>query len=388
MLSTPLQVSIFLSGKNQESNDYRKAFVDAFQGGGSGYLAGAPDTGVPVREFLKTPPEPPAVMLASALHTLNIVLVSRDILNDTSMVEWLSRLADYISTLNQQSPETQGLLVLDLDGSLDKFFQMSSSDSWPQSLASESLGEQAVRPVIASLIAIHLALQIVSSGAKMGGKIIFFVSHAKLDGQPFADALSRLIMELPGFAKFYDAQDIPIGSNWREVLEEGVRDSIMIVLRSTNYELRPWCRQEILWAEEYSTPYIVVDLRHSLIEPSSQFNFDRAPTIRVPDGNLYRVVFIALREGLKARMHSRLVEDLFRQNILSRSHTKILPRLPTMLSIKVACADTEQGTQTTIVYPDPQLHKAERLAANAFATSYSGELRLTTPETLMVGGLE
>lgn len=383
MLPTPLQAVVFYSDSSAASDEYRQSLISAFQGGGSGYLAGASDTGVPVLEFPATPSMSPEALLGGALHTLAVVLISRTLLEDEGFLSWLKQLAEAVDG------EPNGhykLLVLDLDGSLDAFFEKAPAE-WPQAATTESLGEQAVRPTVASLIALNLAMQALTSEAPLlGRRLRFFVSHAKLDGQPFARVLSGLIKELPGFEGFYDAEDIPIGSNWRKVLEKGVYDSIVIVLRSEIYTSRPWCVQEMLWAEEFSSPFVVVDLRHSLIEPATELPFDRSPTVRVPDGNLLRVIFIALREGLRARLHVRLVESLVTRGILNRNSTRVLVRQPTMHALQAICTQASQSQPLTIVYPDPPAHAGERQAAAALVRSFSSTISLTTPQTLVAQG--
>ncbi|MEL6281003.1 MAG: toll/interleukin-1 receptor domain-containing protein, partial [Pseudomonadota bacterium] len=264
-----MQVAVFAAEKDDASTAYRQSIIAGFQGGDTGYLAGAPDTGVPVREFFGEPSEAPEALLGGALHTLGIVLVSRALVENESMLHWLGRLADKIDAADRATPDKHKLLVIDLDSALDGFLQKTGTDAWPQATTAEQLGERAVRPSKASLNALNLSLQaLCSETTLLESKFRVFVSHAKLDGQPLADAVSRMIKKELRFDGFYDAEDIPVGSSWRRVLQQGVRDSIVIVLRSGAYEDRPWCRQEMLWAEEFASPVIVVDLRSRQIEPA------------------------------------------------------------------------------------------------------------------------
>lgn len=384
MLPTPLQVVVFSCDSDEPSNEFRRTMVECFQGGGTGYLAGAEDTGVPVLEYFEAPSISPEDSLGRALHTLGIVLVSRRLLENDALLSWLKRLADAVETADAASVGSpHKLLVLDLDNALGSFFEKAPSGGWPQAASVDSLGERAVRTTVASLIALNLAMQSLSGDAGLlGHKLRFFVSHAKLDGQPLARVLSSLIKDLPGFQGFYDAEDIPIGSNWRKVLEKGVHDSILIVLRSDIYETRPWCVQEMRWAEEFASPFVVVDLRHRLIEPASHLQFDRSPTVRVPDGNLFRVVFIALREGLRARLHVRTVDELVAKGLLDKTRTRVLVRQPTMHALQAVCAQVSASEPVTILYPDPRMHVGEQQAAEALARSFSPKINLTTPQTL------
>ncbi len=94
-----------------------------------------------------------------------------------------------------------------------------------------------------------------------------FISHAKLDGSPIALALKSQIESLPFLQRFYDAQDILPGTRWRKVLENGIKKSVLVVLRTDVYERRAWCVQELEWGEEYGGPAIIIDVRSALAMP-------------------------------------------------------------------------------------------------------------------------
>src|SRR5258705_12795777 len=82
------------------------------------------------------------------------------------------------------------------------------------------------------------------------------------------------------------------------------------MLRTDEYDNRHWCQQEVLWADEYATPAVLVDARTGLNHPAGVLRFDRVPTVRIPDGNLVRILFLALREGLRFLHFIRRVERM------------------------------------------------------------------------------
>ena len=69
-----------------------------------------------------------------------------------------------------------------------------------------------------------------------------------------------------------------------------------------------------------------------MIAPPGQMSYDRAPLVRIPDGNLYRVIFMALREGLQAGAGQwalvKSVPRLARRSTLGVSAC-LCPRQPT-----------------------------------------------------------
>lgn len=81
------------------------------------------------------------------------------------------------------------------------------------------------------------------------------------------------------------------------------------MLRTEVYEGRYWCKQEVLWADEYATPAVLVEARTGLDHPAGGLPFDRVPSVRIPDGNLLRILFLALREGLRFLLFMRRRAD-------------------------------------------------------------------------------
>ncbi|MFL4468362.1 toll/interleukin-1 receptor domain-containing protein [Tateyamaria armeniaca] len=382
MLPTPLQVILC----HKDGGDtLRRAIQSGFRGQGTGYLSGGDDLNVPIRRLTAAPPSSASALLSGPLHTLLVVLIDKALTEDTALLQFIN---DASSLIEQTDPQN-ALLLIDIDGSFDAFCEGAPDASWSQAIQARDLGEDAVQSTVATLIALNLATQAVTRGtALVPDKLQFFVSHAKIDGQPLARTLADQIKRLPGFAGFYDADDIAPGTNWKKVLQQGVQDSVLIVLRSKAFEGRVWCLQEVHWAEEFGSPIVVVDLLHDLIHPPSQLNLGQNFSIRVPDGNIYRIIFIALREGLRARLHFRTVQAFVDTGILPTGDLRVLVRRPTMLSLFAACKAMNGGT---IVYPDPALSDGEFHAAAAIVAAADEDIALTTPQTIMAdpsrGGL-
>jgi hypothetical protein len=51
--------------------------------------------------------------------------------------------------------------------------------------------------------------------------------------------------------------------------------------------------------------WLLVDARTSLNHPAGTLPLDRVPSVRIPDGNLVRILFLALREGLRFLLFMR-----------------------------------------------------------------------------------
>ena len=377
MLTTPLQVLVFSAPNCESAAPFVDAMITAFQGGGTGYIAGADDTGVPVWEYTEKPRQSVKDVLRGALHTVAVILLGRKMLDDhPDLIAWLKDLSQ------QTTGPAHAVLIIDLDRSGRALTRTPSAFKPSQIFTPEKLGEYAIRPTVAGLLALRDAIKVVSSGTtKLTSKLKLFVSHAKLDGISLAKSLSDLITSLPRFQSFYDAKDIAPGSDFRQILQDGVENSVLIILRSGQFEDRPWCLQEMQWAEEYTSPYMVVDLRHALIVPPAKAVFENVPTVWVPDGNQYRVIFIALRESLRCRLHVRIAEELEAKDPQGM-HYEILIRRPSMRGLRRLLGPSGPRTPIAIVYPDPPLTAADNDAAQAYVQALSAGSVLTTPQTI------
>jgi hypothetical protein len=193
---------------------------------------------------------------------------------------------------------------------------------------------------------------------------------------------------------FYDVDDIPAGSDWPKELEKAVGASLIVILRTEAYDGRYWCQQEVLWADEYATPAVVVDARTGLNHPAGTLPLERIPTVRIPDGNLIRILFLALREGLRFLYFNRRVEQMKVDNELPTPvELRAFAFQPSMAALLRACqslgASREPAsTPRIILYPDPPFRAGTYEAAEALVASCLPSARLVTPQTIAaIGGL-
>jgi hypothetical protein len=256
------------------------------------------------------------------------------------------------------------------------------------------LGESAIRPAMLALRVLHecrvrLAEALPRASTEPAGYLRLFISHAKIDGLPLAHALKHQIDSIPWLKSFYDAADLPAGCDWQKELERGVGSSLIVMLRTEVYESRPWCKQEVLWADEYATPAVLVEARTRLDHPAGALPLDRVPTVRIPDGNLLRILFLALREGLRFLLFMRRVEQMKQNGVLPNPlELRIFSFAPSMSALLRACHALTDSTEPTttprmILYPDPPLRAGTYEAAAALVGVYAPKgTRLTTPNTL------
>ncbi len=263
----------------------------------------------------------------------------------------------------------------------------------------KSMGlERGLMPVAVALRTMERSRRVLQESISESGtseRLKFFVSHAKIDGIPMALSLLSLLDRLRkvdsggGHEYFYDVEHLRVGENWKKRLELEAKRSVLIALRTEEYEQRYWCRQEYLWAEEMGVPILVVDLRHRQFHEGSRLPFGTAPKVRVQDGNLIRVVFQAMASHLKAlRIESGIPHDPHDPERSFRDRSIVLSRRPSEISLDGALRALESHRKSNdhrramIIYPNPKLSDGHHQAILPMLESKSFEVALITFDEL------
>ena len=334
-------------------------------------------TGAAVRRFYVDGSDeatlpPPAVELERALHTLVVILVTRNLVEDAVALTRLEQLAQAV----HESGQRHRMLVL---GTSEEV--LSALRGKPQAAALrnvqgwsvEKLGEYRLRPAYAAILALSKAHQLLARHSdshrneSSPGSARFFISHAKLDGLPLAHSLSHIISQLSWLDHFYDAKDIQSGDDFKQVLERGVIGSMLLVLRTDVYDLRFWCRQEVMWAEAYDRPVLLVDARTELLNRASVLGFSGIPGVRIPDGNLVRVLMEGLREWVRIGVLHRRFAELAKARPDLQPETELLSRPPSLTSLAEAIKRLKikapGDAAVRVVYSEPPLESNHHDAA-------------------------
>jgi hypothetical protein len=396
--TAPLQVLLFRHPGDTDVLSYEEAIVRAFQGGkeAGGYLATGDDLGIQLQVFSGAPAveQRPAHLLDGFCHTLTLLLIDRVLMKegDQALWDWLSDCWKHIDA----SGGRHVILAVPMDERVgEEFSSKRPSLATIQLRQVYELGEKAIRPAMLALRVLHESRVLLANALPLTpppgcppGFLRFFISHAKIDGLPLAQALRYQIKNIGWLQSFYDADDLPAGCNWQKELERGVGSSLIVMLRTEVYDSRYWCQKEVLWADEYATPAVLVDARTGLNHPAGFLPLDRIPAVRIPDGNLVRVLFLALREGLRFLHFMRRVEEMKRSGeIPDPVGLRVFSFPPSMSALLRAChsiAGSSAGEKTPrlILYPDPTLRAGLYEAAVALVEKYAPGTRLVTPNTL------
>lgn len=393
--AAPLQLLIIRHTNDDDVLPYQEAILRAFQGGkdAGNYLASGDDLGIQLEVFSTAPALDAAQMLEAFCHTVTVVLVDRTLLDkgDDALWDWLSECWALAGASNGR----HAVLAVPMDERIGRLFSAKRPAlASLQLLQVHDLGEIAIRPAMLALRLLHecrvrLAEALPKIPHENPGHLRLFISHAKIDGLPLALALKHQIDSISWLKAFYDAADLPSGCDWQKELERGVGSSLIIMLRTEVYDSRHWCQQEVRWADEYATPAVLVEARIGLNHPAGALPFDRVPTVRIPDGNLVRILFLALREGLRFLLFRRRVEQMKQSGALPTPlELRVFSFAPSMSALLRACRamiDSKEPPTTPrlILYPDPPLRAGNYEAAIALVGAYAPSgTRLVTPNTL------
>ena len=338
-MRTPLQILVIRDPSNRSTDVYMDTLRLAFEGSSgaagspSSYLDDAIDLGIRVLEPLEEIGEQEAERLVKgARHT---ILVAIGELSDRTAL-----LKAMVGNENIVSVETP----------------LKSKEGEVQDEKASDRVEPALAPVVTALRAMQCARRVlahsIDNSAVAESSLKLFISHAKIDGVAIAKSLIGVLRQLReidsermGFAYFYDDDHLTPGMVWREVLSSEAEQSVLIALRTEAYESRYWCRREFLLAERNAMPILVVDLRKEQYYDSALLPFDSAPTVRVHDGNLIRIILHAMAAHLR----------VLRMRSVAPNMVKVLPHRPSLYSLEIACQAACMGQISKVAYPGPKL---------------------------------
>ena len=161
------------------------------------------------------------------------------------------------------------------------------------------------------------------------------------------------------------------------------------MLRTEEYDSRHWCQQEVLWADEYATPAVLVEARTNLNHPAGVLPLDRVPSVRIPDGNLVRYPFSCAARGaaILTLFAPRLGDEDERSFADSRRTACVyFPAQHGRVASGLSCSrgfNGEPNCTPRHLISRPAVSAGVYEAAEALVTSYGPPgTRLVTPNTL------
>lgn len=180
-------------------------------------------------------------------------------------------------------------------------------------------------------------------------KLQIFISHTKKDedslGVEKAKELKTYLRSDTKLNSFYDANDIIDGYSFGDQIEEHVKKSLLVILETSTYSDREWCRIETIVGKEYHVPTVVVSLFNGTIPRTFPY-LGNTPKIRF-DKNWDEVICLLLRTALDKYYEERYLEKF------KLADSKIIPMMPEFINIGKVDGVNQ------ILYPEPPLGNEE-----------------------------
>jgi hypothetical protein len=234
-----------------------------------------------------------------------------------------------------------------------------------------------------------------------------FLSHAKRDGTPIAEAIRDGVRSFSQLVAWYDANDLPIGSEWTSRMERaaGKDTAAMVVTVTDAYPTRPWCRREAKLAR---TPVQAVendvetpskDCRVWKVQPVVAVHrpgsawvrgvpmLDGVPRIgwdgRSPDDQIEQIVDRLVLEILLGYVHCRAALDIdSRVRRTDSCYITWVPDVWTLATLRHEMQNVgiEPCSVRRIVYPGYGLRKAEIAELDPVLTTFCADTDLVSFE--------
>lgn len=180
-------------------------------------------------------------------------------------------------------------------------------------------------------------------------KLQIFISHTKKDedrlGIEKANELKAYLRADTKLNSFYDANDILDGYSFGDQIKENLKKSLLVILETSTYSDREWCRIEAIVGKENHVPTIVVSLFNGMISRTFPY-LGNTPKIRF-DGNWDEVICLLLRTALDKYYEERYLENF------SQANSKVIPMMPEFINIGKVDGVNQ------ILYPEPPLGNEE-----------------------------
>jgi hypothetical protein len=183
-----------------------------------------------------------------------------------------------------------------------------------------------------------------------------FLSHAKVDGEIFSTKFRDWLRGNSGVGSFFDASDIPPGTDFEKIIKDSVEHSAFLAIQSDVYSSRIWCRRELLLAKKYQVPSLIVNALNKGEARSFPYS-GNSPTMRW-DGDMAPIVEKLLLEVLLYRYFKGSVRSLSQlRPELSENKCWVFPRPPELLTLQQVLPPSQPSL--AVVYPDPVLTREE-----------------------------
>jgi hypothetical protein len=309
-----------------------------------------PGLAVPTRILIEdgTKLPPPDHSLDEAEHSVVIVLA-----DDEMVIE-----ADVVPAGRLSWPSFVADLAEKCADGRHRFLPVQFSESaWPLHENLKSINfirafakELAERPAwVERMLVVEICRFLLGEGRGTKVPIGVFLSHAKQDINKSPNLFNELVAHLQAtqpVSAWVDSGQIQAGTNFATAIEDGVRNAAVLVLLTSSYSGRTWCRREVLFAKKHSRPLVVVDGLDGIDIRAFPY-IGNVPMLAWSHGGAQRAVDLLLKEQLRHLHAGKLLE---RSRKPGDCVLTAPPELTTIISLPKG---------SNVLYPDPPLGDEE-----------------------------
>ena len=170
-----------------------------------------------------------------------------------------------------------------------------------------------------------------------------FISHAKKDSECLAKELRDYLASSTKLRSFFDENDILDGEDFETQLVNGVKTSLLVVLKTDCYSEREWCRKEVVVAKKNGVPIIVLNCVKHVSKRLFPY-LGNCPMVQYP-ADWSEMIIILLKTALNRIYQYKLL------SALKCEGDEVIPCSPELFSF---VAPGVKGCRR-VLYPEPPL---------------------------------
>ena len=181
-----------------------------------------------------------------------------------------------------------------------------------------------------------------------------FISHSKQDdnkeGLKYAVFLRDKINKDTKLSTFFDQKSIVDAYDFAVQIEEAASNSMLVIVNTSTYAQREWCKKEVITAKNNNVPIVRVDLISGVVDRTFPYMSNIPAISRTDDWK--QVVRLLLSTALRQYYVELLLPQLVKEEKRDTTVTmSIAPELFTVCRLKPEIK--------TVIYPEPPVSKDE-----------------------------
>lgn len=187
-----------------------------------------------------------------------------------------------------------------------------------------------------------------------------FLSHARIDGQNYADKFNEYLSTNTSLDRFIDVYNIHKGEDFEKTIDKYLDGSALLIIYTDAYSSREWCQHEVLYAKNKGRPIVLVDA----IENGEPRRFPYMANVKtihlghesISNNKIRDIIYSVLIETLKVKYNELFLSYLESLYDLE-GQTTIFSYPPELYTLLIHSKNG--GEQNNIFYPEPPLNKNE-----------------------------